>query len=1029
MITGDQLKESLTKWDVVGAEHRIANWIRGGAEPQSLESNQIENRVLRASLDLAALAKQDLFEPDGAEDLLPTSLSRALGNLPQAEPDERYFCLALSAFSYAASGNFATGSVFARAALDTGAEQAALERWLLQWLADPRQSLKNGAPDALVDYAEALERALGSGLKVDFASAGGLLRKAFADIELSKRERFLALYWENVQQRVAAFSVAFVLRESKRYDAAYVAALRETAGPTFFPTQVKAIRDRGLLRRHENALVVLPTSTGKSLLGELAILGSISSGRPLGVYLAPYRALVDQLSRKMKRRLELVGIGCEVLRGGYLSQMNPEGFGSKRTVLVATPEAFDTLLRARPTLVEKIGCCVFDELHLIEQQGRGLVYEGLAGRMLRAQGASRARLVGLSPVITKTRSVADWLRVPDDLIVDSGWRPTARRLVIAGPDGYRRYFATGERAPAGHNAPIREDWVISEGLKHPIATAPARDAYHLIPGYDSAVLDNVTDVAVREHQRFGGAPVLVVVGRRNMARKLAERIGGRLPRLPEGDLSQRLADEVVGRFPELKSLALALRHGVAYHNAALPEWVRQQLEKSIEAKALRVVVATTTLAEGVDLPFRSVVLAEWKQYQFGENAPMSGLLFRNIAGRCGRAGAFAEGDTIIVDNPQRQQTSYGQRYQEYISRYVNPSQIELRPGCVRSLESQNGSVREDVVPQVESQFAAFLACLGESEQPVDEFVGSLLSGSASSVAGELATMLDSYVSEALQAGEFALLKQNSPLSLTEFGRASLPTGLSGRSLISLAKFLRGYSDSSEPVVGRARRRRLGIAWDPLLDQLLSAFEGGTLSVQELHQGEHHSVGRRGYPVKDSNLGMFVLGWVSGCPVADIVVDYLGPSERRSAAEWLQQADATASESLLDDLEQASVFCTSYVSQQWSWVLRAAVVTSAVANPALKDRLESLAACVEWGVPNRLAAELMSRGCPIGRVRVALIVRAFVAANNNGVHTLNSLAEWIGANRSALVGSLVGTYTPGVILDSDLDAVVQTVKSV
>ena len=71
----------------------------------------------------------------------------------------------------------------------------------------------------------------------------------------------------------------------------------------------------------------------------------------------------------------------------------------------------------------------------------------------------------------------------------------------------------------------------------------------------------------------------------------------------------------------------------------------------MEHRALKVVAATTTLAEGVDLPFRVTILADWLTFDGDKSRPMESLLFKNIAGRCGRAGQFTEGDTIIFDNP------------------------------------------------------------------------------------------------------------------------------------------------------------------------------------------------------------------------------------------------------------------------------------------------------------------------------------------------------------------------------------------
>lgn len=79
-----------------------------------------------------------------------------------------------------------------------------------------------------------------------------------------------------------------------------------------------------------------------------------------------------------------------------------------------------------------------------------------------------------------------------------------------------------------------------------------------------------------------------------------------------------------------------LRRGVAYHNASLPSDVKQGLEEVIKARELDSVSATTTLAEGVDTPFRHTIVFEWMVGVKDKQAPMSPLMFRNIAGRCVR---------------------------------------------------------------------------------------------------------------------------------------------------------------------------------------------------------------------------------------------------------------------------------------------------------------------------------------------------------------------------------------------------------
>ena len=95
------------------------------------------------------------------------------------------------------------------------------------------------------------------------------------------------------------------------------------------------------------------------------------------------------------------------------------------------------------------------------------------------------------------------------------------------------------------------------------------------------------------------------------------------------------------------------------------------------------VTATTTLAEGVDLPFRFTILADWLTWDgTNKQRPMASLLFRNIAGRCGRAGVMTEGDTIIFDNPVGDpiHTNPFSRQAAQLDLYVNAPKGNLQSG-------------------------------------------------------------------------------------------------------------------------------------------------------------------------------------------------------------------------------------------------------------------------------------------------------------------------------------------------------------
>lgn len=146
-----------------------------------------------------------------------------------------------------------------------------------------------------------------------------------------------------------------------------------------------------------------------------------------------------------------------------------------------------------------------------------------------------------------------------------------------------------------------------------------------------------------------GSPGLIVCPRKVDTRLLArELLAGREE--VEDDEVAGIAASILERYPYLDFLVECLKRGVSYHNASLPFDVRRDIEKLTRERVLSVVCATTTLAEGADLPFRWTIVAHWLTSMRDTGTDMKSMIFRNIAGRCGRAGAFSEGDTILFEN-------------------------------------------------------------------------------------------------------------------------------------------------------------------------------------------------------------------------------------------------------------------------------------------------------------------------------------------------------------------------------------------
>ena len=201
---------------------------------------------------------------------------------------------------------------------------------------------------------------------------------------------------------------------------------------TLLPPQLHAIQEGGLLGR-DNAVIAMPTSTGKTLCAELALLAGLDDGPGLVCYIAPYVALGRQVASTLRRRARGIARVHSMVGGYRLTQ--PLSPGSNREIAVCTPERFDALLRAAPDLHQHLKTVVVDEAHLIGNGVRGTRLEGIISRLLvRQRSGTQSRIVLLSAVVPNPEDLAEWLG-HGTTVATSDWRPSSRRTVFWGDDG------------------------------------------------------------------------------------------------------------------------------------------------------------------------------------------------------------------------------------------------------------------------------------------------------------------------------------------------------------------------------------------------------------------------------------------------------------------------------------------------------------------------------------------------------------------------------------------------------------------
>jgi helicase len=885
-----------------------------------------------------------------------------------------------AAVAYAMAGNFLAAEVKARGWLDERADAPAADvrtRYAVVAAAvAPRLApdLLSAAGQLTVPERTLIER-LRSVLSRDGDTALGSLLAAWEEVvqaslhDIHKSSLLLGARVALIQATaLSAWTLIAPLRD--QLPRGYLESLTQSGLQLLLPSQEAALRTEGLVAGRENCLIAMPTSTGKTLLGQLCMAASLGRGVGLACYVAPYRALANQVYRSFREQLPR-HVRVERAMGGYspVEMLQPS---SRPTILVATPERFDAMLRYRPEFWKDLRCLVVDEAHILEQAERGVRLEGILTRARLQQGRGNPlRLVLLSAVLTHTGRLQQWLGIPDRLAIKGSWQPTARRLGMWAQEGVLKYFYASDplRVPeAGESIPVAE-----RVLPWPVRDLWPADDERARARQEPDSHANIAYLCETLHAEFG-APVLCVCATRFATRGIAHAATRRLSDSIPGPVTDRLLHRITVAWPHLRLLAACLRKGVAYHNASLPPEVREAIEEATKAGELRVVVATTTLAEGVDLPFRVTVVADWLM----DHRPISSLLFRNIAGRCGRAGSFTEGDTILYDNPLGDMATAGAAVRPgfLTSRYLGPGKVEVA-SPLDSLARGDPLDPADKAARVSTLAAQYLAAVQESpgiEDVAGEFQAALYGG-AFNGQKQLRYVINGLEQELIEGGERALARRASPLALTEFGRSCVVTGLAPRSCRKLVAALdelevnrveEGLFDVLEPAQPDSRRLAA------LLQQVQDLPEAAKTRLPAVYRKKSR------FPIKPPDVVRVISAWLAGDPLQQIfaLLPYAQKSRRPPKVEvWLAGLEEPTSWD--NEFDKFQDFISAVLQSFFPWVCRAAEALKEHSSAAWVKNFP-WALCVDFlqhGVDTAWAVKALEARCPVGRTVVAVVGRA------------------------------------------------------
>jgi hypothetical protein len=407
-----------------------------------------------------------------------------------------------------------------------------------------------------------------------------------------------------------------------------------------WPSQIAAARRA--TDPSDDLVIALPTSAGKTRIAELCILRALADGKRI-IYVTPLRALSAQVERVLARTFVPLGASVTSLYGASGVTMADVKTLMDATIVVATPEKLDFALRQDAAILADVALVVFDEGHMIGLGSREIRYEVLIQRLLRRSDSDQRRIVCLSamfnPEDPSFKDFGNWLRsdAPGES-VHVKWRPTRQRFATldwsAGSETGRLAFLDGEK-------PYVPRFVESLAARKPRRNSfPQNDKEFCICAANAFAQD--------------GHTVLVYSPVRSQVEPLAAEFRHirdqgyftdlKVPPPERMAVAHAIIREWLG---EKHAAARALDAGVGTHHGALPRAFLNVIEELLDARQLSIVVASPTLAQGIDLACSVLVFRSLRRYEGGEWRPIPTAEFANVVGRAGRAYVDLDGIALL----------------------------------------------------------------------------------------------------------------------------------------------------------------------------------------------------------------------------------------------------------------------------------------------------------------------------------------------------------------------------------------------
>ena len=423
-----------------------------------------------------------------------------------------------------------------------------------------------------------------------------------------------------------------------------------------YPPQEEAIQARVL--EDKNLVLATPTASGKTLIAELCSLKHILERNGKVIYLTPLRALANEKFDEFKKYTSIRKAGGKRVSVGISTGDfdSNDPWLERYDVIITTNEKADSLLRHRTKWIEDISLIVADEVHLLNEAKRGPTLEVVLARLMQIN--PEMQILALSATINNVEEIAAWLKAS---YVITEWRPVTLKEGVL----------------------LHEEIQYKDGDARKIEKKTRNTTINL-------VLNTV---------KTGGQALVFASTRKNSvtwAKKISEHTSEALSKPIRRTLTHE-AEKILSageRTRISESLAGLVKCGTAFHHAGLAGAHRRLIEDLFRQGKIKVLTATPTLAFGVNLPARTVVVQDYRRWEpsYGYY-PISVLEYKQMAGRAGRPKYDKIGEAILISKTADE------------ADYLMDSYILARPERIWSRLAVEKIIRGHVLATIASDFA------------------------------------------------------------------------------------------------------------------------------------------------------------------------------------------------------------------------------------------------------------------------------------------------------------------------------------